>query len=362
METDFILNGAAHGSVSQKWLAAGADAGMFRPWIGKDGKTYVSLFAGNDDNGEPKYNTVHLANAGATLRKNEWQKVDEQVVKAARTRMRLVNDFRQAGLVVNLPNAWGTSVFQYERQSDISAARISMDGLTPGDNDRPVYDIVNLPLPVISKQVTMNSRAIAISRNGNTPLDTANLELAAIKVAEQAEALVAGTYGTYSFGGGTVYGLTNFPSRITGAFLNHTVSGWTPTMMYNSVIEMIDASTRSLHYGPWKLYYSTGLLRPMMQQFSLYDSRSLQNVIGQLPGIQSVGMLDYLTGNQLLLVQQDASTARIVMGMDITTVQWGSGNGLEENFLVMAMIVPQMKTDINSTCGIVHYTGNATTT
>lgn len=361
MDMDFILNGAAHGTISQKLLAANGDFNILRPWVGSDGRAYVNVVEGYDDNGQPKVKAM-VTNSGATLRKNEWQRIDEQIVKAARPRMKIINSMRAAGLTVSLPNAWGTSVFQYERQSDISAARVSMDALSPGDNDRPVYDIVNLPLPIISKEVSMNSRAIAISRNGNTPLDTSMLELAAIKVAEEAEKLVLGTGSTYTYGGGTVYGLLNFPSRITGAFLNPTVAGWTPTMLYNSVIEMIAASTNKYHYGPWKLYYSTGLIRPMLQQFSTYDSRSLQSNLEALPGIASVEMADYMTGNQLLLVEQDSSTARIVMGMDITTVQWQENGGLTEKFRVMAMMVPQLKVDQASNTGIVHYTGNATTT
>lgn len=361
MDYDFILNGAGHGTIAQKMLATNGDVGVLRPYIGKDGKSYISVASGVNDNGETVYKEM-VTNAGATLRKDEWQKIDEMVVKAARPRLRIVNAMRAAGLTYSFPNAWGTTVLQYERQSDISAARISMDGITPGENDRPVYDIVNLPLPIISKEISMNSRAIAASRNGNTPLDLSNLELAAIKVAEEAEKLVLGTASTYTFGGGTVYGLINFPSRITGAFLNPTVSGWTPNMLYNSVIDMLKAATDKFHYGPFRLYYSTGLMAPMLRQFSSnYGAGSLLSNIQQLPNIAGVEMLDYLTGNQLLLVEQSAQTARIVLGMDITTTQWQENGGLLEKFRVMAMMVPQLKTDIGGNCGVVHYTGNATT-
>lgn len=361
VNTDYILNGVAGGTIAQKLLVTNGDLGVLRPYFNEKGQACYSVKAGLDANGEQQYKEV-VTNAGATLRKGEWQKLDATVVEAARSRMRLVRDFIDSGLTYNFPNAWGTTVLQYERQSDISPARISMDGITPGENDRPVYDTVNLPLPVISKEVVMNSRAIAISRNGNTPLDLENLRLAAIKVAEEAEKLVLGTSPTYSFGGGTVYGLTNFPQRITGNFLNPNVSGWTPEMLYNSVISMIKAANDKYHYGPYRLYYSTGLMPYMLRHYSTqYATGNVLNEIRQLPMIRSVEQLDYLTGNQLLLVQQSADTARIVMGMDITTVQWQENGGLTEKFRVMGMIVPQMKTDINGNTGIVHYTGNATT-
>lgn len=359
---DFVLNGAAHGNAGRILAACNGDVHALRPWMEADGSEWIQRATGYDDNGEPIVKPFRVHNSGAVLRKNEWQRVDNLVVKAAKRRLRLINDLRGAGLTLNLPNAFGTAVLQYERQSDISRARIGMDVTPSGDNDRPTYDIVNLPLPIISKEVQMSSRSIAISRNGNTPLDTTLLELAAEKVAEEAEQLVLGTLDTYTYGGGVVYGLTNFPNRGTGAFLNPNVSGWTPQMLYNSVIKMIDDATNNYHYGPYSLYYSTGLMQYMLQDYSAqYSGTNLENKIRALRPIASVEMLDYLTGNQLVLVHRSPNTVRVVMGMDVTTVQWTENGGAREHFRVMAMMVPQMKTDINGECGIIHYTGNATT-
>lgn len=353
--TEFVLNGAASGSISSQLLATGFDTNVLRPFVGEDGRSYINYDTGKvDDNGQPIANAL-VTNAGATLRKNEWQYIDEVVVKAARKRLKIVNWLRSSGLSVNLPNGFGKTVYQYERQSDISAARISMDALSPGDNDRPVYDLVNLPLPIIHKEVTMSSRQLATSRNGNTPLDTSMLELAAIKVAEEAEKLHLGTYGTFAFGGATLYGLTNFPSRITGSATDPAGGTWTPEATYNDVIGMIAAAYDKLHYGPFKLWYSTGYLQYMLRRFNTYDSVPLQTKIAQLPGISGVDICDYLTGKQLLLVQEDSSTVRTIIGMDIQTVQWQERGGLLEKFRVMAMMVPQMKVDVNSNCGIVHY-------
>lgn len=351
MDLDFVLNGLGFGSVGQNLAKVNGDVNVLRPFIGSDGRNYINVA----DASSPTGAKAIVTNAGATLRKDEWQQIDDMVVKAARPRMKIVNSLRSAGLTTSIPNAFGTTVYQYERQSDISAARVSMDALAAGDNDRPVYDLVNLPLPIISKEVSMNARQIAASRNGNTPLDLSMLELAAIKVAETAESLVLGTYGTYAFGGGTLYGYLNFPSRITGTFADPAGGGWTPTALYNSVIEMLVAATNKYHYGPFKLWYSTGLMQYMMQQFSLYDSTALQNRISQLPNISSVEMADYLTGKQLLLVQQTSDVSRLIVGMDITTVQWPEKGGLEEKFRVMAMFVPQMKVDQAGNTGIVHY-------
>lgn len=353
----------AGGSVASVLLANNGNFQALRPWIGEDGKSYINIPDGVNEKGEPKWKAVFAANAGAVLRKNEWQYLDQAVVKAAKPRLKLVNAMRSAGMTVNFPNAYNYSVYQYQRQSDISDARISMNVTAQGENDRMVTDIVNLPLPIIHKEVAMDAREIAVRRNAGQPLETGLLELAAEKVAESAEKLVLGTLSTYTYGGGSLYGLLNFPSRLTGAFLNPSVSGWTPEMLYNSVITMMKAATDAYQYGPYDLYYSTGLMVPMLRQFSSsYGAGSLVNNIRQLPQINSVEMLDYMTGNQLLLVQRSANTAAVIMGMDLTTVRWQENGGTTEKFRVMAMMIPRMKTDINGNCGIVHYSGNNTTT
>lgn len=358
METDFVLNDQATGSVASQLLASNFDPNVLRPFIGSDGRSYINRQTGVDSNGEPIVQAL-VTNAGATLRKDEWEAMDDVVVKAVRKRLKIVNWLRSSGLSTNLTNGFGKTILQYERQSDISAARISMDGLTAGDSDRPVYDLVNLPLPLISKEITMSARQLATSRNGNTPLDTSNLELAAIKVAEEAEKLHLGTYGTYTFGGATLYGLINFPSRITGSAADPAAGGWVPNDTFNNVVSMVAAAYDKLRYGPFKLWYSTGFMQAMMKPFATaYDSTTLQRMIEQIPQISSVEICDYLTGKQLLLVQEDSNTIRTVIGMDIQTVQWQERGGLLEKFRVMAMMVPQLKIDntLNSNTGIVHYT------
>lgn len=355
METDFVLNNAASGSIASQLLASNFDPNVLRPFVGSDGRSYINRQTGVDDNGQPIVQSL-VTNAGATLRKDEWEAIDDVVVKAARKRLKIVNWLRGSGLSTNLTNGFGKTVLQYERQSDISDARISMDGLTPGDSDRPVYDLVNLPLPIIHKEVSMSARQLATSRNGNTPLDTSMLELAAIKVAEEAEKLHLGTYSTYTFGGATLYGLINFPSRITGSATDPAGGGWTPSVTYNDVLAMIAAGYDKFRYGPFKLWYSTGYLQYMMRQFSLYDPTPLERAIANIPQISSVEVCDYLTGKQLLLVQEDSNTVRTVIGMDIQTVQWQERGGLLEKFRVMAMMVPQMKVDQASNSGVIHYT------
>jgi uncharacterized linocin/CFP29 family protein len=354
---DFILNGTAQGSVASRILATNGDVGVLRPFVGNDGRSYISILQADG-----KRIAIPTNNATATLRKDEWIQLDTAIIKAAKPRLRLVSDLRGSGLTYTLANGLGKTVLQHETQSDISDALVSMDGLRKSENDRPTYELSNLPLPLIHKDFSISLRQLMASRQGGSPLDTTLAELAGRRVAEAAEKLATGTFGSYAFGGGTLYGLVNFPSRITHQITNPTATAWTPATTVEDVLDMIQKSKNKFHYGPWILYASSAWDRYLDADYSAqYSGETLRSRLKKLDSIQDVKTLDYLEATPgsgssyiLVLVQQTSDVIREVVGMDITTVQWESEGGMQINYKVMAMLVPQLRADQNGNTGIVH--------
>lgn len=351
---DFIMNGQGQGNVATTLLNNGFDVAALRPWIGKDRRHYIARNEGG------KLVAVPTMNATATLRKDEWKILDDAVVMAAKDRLRVVADLRSAGLTFSIANGMGKTVLETETMGDITPATISMDPVRKGEGDRPEFELTNLPLPVIHKDFHFSARQIAASRNsGGTSLDVTMPQLAARRVAEEAEKLVIGTVGTISYGGGTVYGLTNFPSRITKTNLaDPTESPWTPSETLKDVLAMKQLSQNAKHYGPWVLYNS-----PEWDQYldDDYSSAKGDNTLRQrllaVEGIQGIRTVDKMTtAFSMVLVQQTSDVIREVIGMDITTVQWETEGGMRINFKVMAIMVPQLRADFNGNTGIVHGT------
>lgn len=350
MKLDFIYNGRSQGAVATTLLENGFNPAVLRPWIGADGRSFVAL------NEAGKLISVPVSNAVATLRKEEWKIIDEAVIAAAKDRLRIVQDLRSAGgLVYSIANGMSKTIFETQSMSDISEATISMDPVAKGENDRPEFDITSLPLPVIHKDFSFSARQIATSRNNGSGLDTTSVSLAARRVAEMAEQLVIGTL-SHTYGGGTVYGLTNFPSRITTVSLTDpTDSGWTPKTLVAEVLAMRQASENHKHYGPWALYVSPGWDQYLDEDYSdAKGDNTVRQRLSAIDRIQGVRTADYLTGMQMVLVQLTGDVIRLVQGMDITTVQWESEGGMKVNFKVMAIIVPQVRADFNGNTGIVH--------
>lgn len=351
METDFILNGTeAYGSAADRLIACNMDVGALRPWKDRTGRSFITV----NGRGGPK-NLV--TNTPATLTKDEWIQLDQAVIKAARPLLRVWGDLTRAGLTYSIPNGMGTTVLQYQTMTDAGAATMSMDGLRQSERDRPLFDLKNLPLPLVHGDFSFSAREIAVSRQSGSPLDTVMAEQTTRKVAEQVERLVVGVSGSYTYGGGTIYGLTNYPDRITKVFDLPTGGTWTPKKTADSVSDMIQSAQNNYFNGPYMLYYSPGWTKYLDQDYSAtYGGETLRSRLGKVADIVGIQKLDYLTNYQMVLVQMTSDVIRAVTGMGLTTVQWETEGGLKRNFKIMAIMVPQLRSTSDSTTGIVHGT------
>lgn len=318
-----IFQGRAYGSVAKKLLANGMRPDALRT---------------ND-----------------TLRKDEWKALDETVVQISRQRLVGVNDLVSRGLVYTL-NGMGTTVLQYEDMSDMTEADISMDGATRGQNDRVEYDIKSLPLPIIHKGFQVSARVLESSRKLGQPLDTTQAAIAARKVAEKIETILFTGASTYTFGGGTIYGYTDHPNGNTVSFsagawdVSAGISG--SDILYD-VLAMKQASINDSHYGPWVLYVPTTYETLLDDDFKAETDGTIRQRILGIAGIEAVRVADKLTDGKVVLVEMSPETARIVIGMQPTTLEWDLEGGMILHYKVMSIMVPQLRADQDGKMGLV---------
>ena len=344
----YVKNGALSGDPADRLLAANGDPNVLRPFIGEDGGSYVTHVSKMG-----LTEVIPITNA-ATLRKDEWKILDDVIVKVAKERLKLVADLRAAGLTFTIPQGMGKTVLETETQSDVNDAIISMDGLRESPDDRPEYELGMLPLPITHKDFMFSARQLLTSRNGASPLDTTSSELASRKVAEAIEKLALGITSSYVYGGGTVFGLTNFTSRLTQTLTAPIAVGWSGNTLLTEVLAMRTQSVAAFHYGPWMLYVAPNWDAYLDEDFKTNSDRTLRERIKAVNGIIDIRTLDFMTGYDILLVQMTTDIIRMVIGMDITTLQWDTKGGMQKNFKIMAIMVPQVRGDFNSRTGIVH--------
>lgn len=348
---DYILNGVAHGGVAAALLANGMNPQILRPFIEPDGRTYVTMGKGKD--AQVKY----AANATGILSREEWMSIDKVVIKAAKNRLRAVADVMAEGLTYAVAGGMGKTALETMRQSDINQATISMDGMRESQGDKPVSDLLYLPLPIIHKDFGFSAREVWASRQGSQPLDLSTAALAARRVAELQEELMVGAT-SYSYGSsGVIQGYINFSDRNTTEITDPTTPGWSADVLLGEVLTMKRISKDDLYYGPWVLYCSTDWETYMDNDYTTSTAQpiTLRNRLKMIDGIKDVVTLDNLpTGFNLVLVQMTEDVVRWVEAMPITTLQWEEKGGMEFRFKVMTIGVPQIRSEITGKCGIVH--------
>ena len=136
---------------------------------------------------------------------------------------------------------------------------------------------------------------------------------------------------------------------------------------------MVQLAAAKNFFGPFILYHSPNWSPFLDGDYGAGDTadgayaptQTLRQRLNQIEDITSIRRLDYWTATSaLLLVQMTSDVARALNGMDFTTLQWEDKGGLRVNFKVMAIHVPQIRsqfiggdqTNAAARCGIVHGT------
>jgi len=148
--------------------------------------------------------------------------------------------------------------------------------------------------------------------------------------------------------------LLTYTDANTESITAPTAAGWTPQTTVEEVLAMRQASIDDNHFGPWDVLFSTGWEQYLDEDYSAAKgNNTLRQRLQAISGISSIMVADYLTGTKIIMYQKSIDVIRAIVGMEVTTVQWDTIGGLQKNFKVMAIIVPNLRSDIDNKCGIV---------
>lgn len=342
------------------------DFGTKRPFLYQNPKTgqwgaYVSVYTGGDPKKITSYKSMPININAATLRRDEWKALDEAVMNVARERLIGIADLEAAGLVYNLNNAMGTTVFEWHDVGDGMEADMTMDGVTRSKGDRITFQHNYLPIPIIHSDYEINARVLSASRNMGNPLDTYAAESAARRIAEKLEDMLFTdiTYGygeTDSRSRNTIYSYVNFPDKNDVTLTeNWDAAGKTGAEIIADVLSMKQASIDAHHFGPWKLYVPTAYETVLDNDYDpTTPGTTIRERILKISGISSISVVDRLPANNVLLIEMKSDTVRLIKGMAMTNLQAETEFGFVNKFKVMTIQVPQLRSDRNGKCGIVH--------
>lgn len=366
MPVDLIGRNGVQGELASHMMKQGRlDPNRMRPFIGKDGRAYITVFKGGDAKDQENYAVVPAYNTNATLRRDEWKQLDDAVIGVAEQRIGAVDDLIARGLVFNLGNAMGTTVLEYHDVTSELTASLTMDGITRGQSNRPDYSFNYLPIPIVHVDYEINLRELETSRNMGNPIDTVMAERAARSVKEKIEEMLF-TNVTYSYGGkdshgrNTIYSFLNHPDRNkvilqtpwddsskTGKDIVDEIIAWKQVMINNR------------HYGKYGIYIPTAYETKLDEDYvgSTPDTNATITVrqrIMQIDNIEFIKVNDKLPDNNIVMVQLTSNVIRIINGMGLQNIEWDQEGRFITKYKVLAIQVPQIRSDAEGRSGVIH--------
>lgn len=287
----------------------------------------------------------------AVMPHDEWKELDTRIVKIAQERLKVTQDLIDAGLTYDLGGI-GTTISQWQVESDMTDATISMEADSQDNRDLVEYNMAQVAIPIIHKDFHLGIRQIEASRRMGSNIDLTNADAAARRVAVAMEDLVISGYNN-TFGGQHIYGITTHPQRITG-----TAPGpWSDIdNIYTTLQNMLSAANAAHRYGPFNLYIPANL---SMSLFNFYPDGSGQTVeqrLMLLSAINKVEVSDRVPANHIILVQMTSDTIDLAVAQQLMPVEWEAMGGMVTHFKVLTAMAPRIKPDANGELGIVDFT------
>ena len=335
-----------------------------RPYIATSGRYKGQpVIAVNTGNRDASGNAVYAEKltANATLRKDEWVDLEDQIIESARERLVIVNDLQSAGLTYNV-GGLGTLISEWEAGSEITDAVATMDGETATEEDRQAFSLYGVPIPIIGKRFRIGERMLLASRNRGAALDVTTGTEAGRSVARTSERMVfTGLNIGQSNSRGDqykVHGLLTTPGRAT-----YQIRDWSDSAnvtgkdILDDVLAMLRImETENRHYGPFNLYIPGEYAFRLREDFKP-DTSSDQTIEERLLAINAIAAIrisDVMPTGNVSMIQMERTVIDLGVASDVTTVQWQSGSGMTNYFMTYAAWAPRLKQDYDGHTGIMH--------
>lgn len=299
------------------------------------------------------------------LRKDEWQFLDDVVVDEGLRRLRAIQDLMDAGLTTPLPNALGTTEFQFEKVTDLSDAEVSLSGVARSVLDRQDYTRATVPVPIVHKDFNLFLRTLEASRMRGEALDMTQPRNASRRVSEKLEDILFN--GGPAFGGNTLAGYTTHANRNTAGF--GTNGAWdqaakTGENILDDVLTMRDGLSQDRYFGPYFLYVPKNFEKKLMADFKANSDKSTKQRIIEVDGLRpqdhggrpdgGFRFVDQLANSNVVMVNATSDVVVLADGQMPVPVQWELAGGFQINFKVWAIEVPIIKSDAAGRSGIFH--------
>lgn len=300
------------------------------------------------------------------LPENAGKLIDDAVIRVGLDRLQVVGDLIEEGLTFDIgEDFWGITQVQWDEINEVGYAHRTMEPLARGENQLPDRRPRVIPIYLTWDDFELGIRALNASRRGGAPLDTTLVEQATRRVNEAIEdSMINGV--PFNVFGSAVPGLLNAPN--VSSYLYETAGGattaWddpskTGAEIISDVMAMIALAQADRKNGPYNLYipstYELPLGRNYVEGTTTFDVTIRERLerlnFGGRP--LRIRQADMLPANKTVLVQMTRDVLDVVIGQQPTVISWEGPSGWDLHWVVLACVVPRVKTTYSDQSGIV---------
>lgn len=285
----------------------------------------------------------------ATLRKDEWERLDAAAIGAFELRLNGIADLRSRGLVEDL-GGMGVLVSQYNRLSQMNEAEVSMWASMDAEQARIQMDLVSVPVPVIFKEFQLDIRFIESARRNGGNIQTDHATAAGRVVAEKLEEILFNG-NTTVYGGMPIYGYRTHPNRNTGNGADWGTVG----NIFGNILTMVSGLVGDGVPGPYVLYLHR---TQYMQSLAIVDTTAQvsarQLALNNIPELEDIKYNDKMADGEAVMVSMNREVVDLALAEDFMPVEWDAMGGLNTHYRAMTVAVPRVKADYEGRSGIFH--------
>jgi hypothetical protein len=296
--------------------------------------------------------------------------IDKAVVEVGLQRLTFAADILAAGLTYTLTDPLSVAQLEWSTINKIGAAQRTMSPSARGENKLPIVVPNRLPIYLTTDQFEIDIRTLKMSQRVGMPLDTAIVKQCVRAVNEAIEDAALNGATTLdgqdlAVAGYKAPGLLNAPNAETQ---NLTAAAWTTVPVGSTVFAEVQAMMKKLQdnkkFGPYRLYVGTQIGNALDTDYNQTNNAqglTIRQRLLQMDSLEAVRVADLLPagngaspsiGNKAALVQMTSDVIDMVVGQTPTVVPWTSLDGFAIHNLVMAIMIPRVRSDYNGDSGI----------
>ena len=286
--------------------------------------------------------------------------VDKAVVDVGLNRLIVAADIMAAGLVYPLTDPLSVTQVEWDTISKTGGAQRTMSPSARGENQLTDRKHNRVPIYLTTDDFNIGIRTLKMSQRVGQPIDTTLVGQATRRVNESIEDAVINGAGL-TIGGYTAPGLLNAPNANTKAL---TIAWNDPTELaaytagpkiFADVQSMIEKLQADKKYGPYNLYVGTSYGIALDSDYKANGDWTIRQ---RLEMIQAGGrnlvirVADQMPADTVCLVQMTSDVVEIINGQPPTVIPWTSLDGFTLYWLVMAIMIPRVRSDYDGNSGI----------